>query len=135
MSARLKIKDGLIDRLKETRRIPSDEAFARLCDSHRTTLDRIRDGAQPSGSFVAEFCAAFGLGLGEAFEVVVVSDLLRGSGPTKDLVYCETHNPRGAAPVAHAEKPQCVSPHAAGIAGAEPSMTEVETLDPRMAAA
>jgi hypothetical protein len=50
-----------------------------------------------------------------------------------DLVYCEKHNPLGTAPVAHVERPDCVWPHFAGSRSSEPSMSAVETLDPREA--
>lgn len=36
----------------------------------RGTLRRVKGGDQPSGTFVAEFVTAFGLGIGEAFIVV-----------------------------------------------------------------
>ncbi|MGY4859542.1 helix-turn-helix domain-containing protein [Cryobacterium sp. AP23] len=70
MSVAIKIKPGLIDRLRETRGINSYEAFARLVQTDRSTLDRIAKGGQPSGSFMAGLCDAFGLGLGEAFDIV-----------------------------------------------------------------
>ncbi|MDJ0323207.1 helix-turn-helix transcriptional regulator [Cryobacterium sp. PH31-AA6] len=69
MSATLKIKTGLIKRLKVVRDIPSDEHFARLVGVERSTLSRIEKGGVPSGAFMAQFCVAFGLGLGEAFEI------------------------------------------------------------------
>ncbi|MEN0084039.1 MAG: hypothetical protein AAGC66_04645 [Leifsonia sp.] len=50
--------------------IPSEEAQARLIGVDRGTLRRVDAGSQPSGSFMAGLCEAFGLGLGEAFEVV-----------------------------------------------------------------
>lgn len=70
MAAAVRIKPGLIGRLRETRGIPSEDAFARLVGTDRTTVRRIDRGAQPSGGFIAAFCLAFGLGLGEAFEIV-----------------------------------------------------------------
>ncbi|WP_205683911.1 helix-turn-helix domain-containing protein [Cryobacterium aureum] len=70
MSVAIKIKPGIINRLRETRGIGSEDAFARLVRTDRSTLRRISGGAQPSGAFMAGFCDAFGLGLGEAFDVV-----------------------------------------------------------------
>lgn len=70
MSVSIRLKTGLVDRLRETRNLNSEEAVARLVGSDRTTLRRIMRGAQPSGAFIASFCDAFGLGLGEAFEIV-----------------------------------------------------------------
>lgn len=70
MSVAIRIKPGIIDRLRETRGINSYEAFARLVQTDRSTLDRISKGGQPSGAFMAGLCDAFGLGLGEAFDVV-----------------------------------------------------------------
>ena len=70
MTVSIRIKPGLVDRLRETRGLYSDDAVARLIRSDRTTLRRIVRGAQPSGAFIAGFCEAFGLGLGEAFEIV-----------------------------------------------------------------
>jgi len=70
MASTLRIKPGLLKRLRDVRDIPSEEHQARLIGVDRTTLRRIDAGATPSGAFMASFCAAFGLGLGEAFEVV-----------------------------------------------------------------
>ncbi|MGX9346597.1 helix-turn-helix domain-containing protein [Microbacterium sp. KNMS] len=70
MSVAIRIKPGLVERLRETRGIRSEEAFARLIGADRTTLRRVMNGSQPSGAFIASFCDAFGLGLGEAFEIV-----------------------------------------------------------------
>lgn len=70
MAVAIRLKDGLVDRLRETRNLNSEEAVARLIGTDRTTLRRIAKGAQPSGAFIAGFCDAFGLGLGEAFEIV-----------------------------------------------------------------
>lgn len=69
MAVAIRIKPGIVERLRETRGIGSEEAFARLIGSERTTLRRIMAGAQPSGAFMAGFCDAFGLGLGEVFEI------------------------------------------------------------------
>jgi hypothetical protein len=69
MTLSIRIKPGLIARLRETRGITSEDAFARLVGVDRGTLRRIDRGTQPSGTFMASFCDAFGLGLGEAFEI------------------------------------------------------------------
>lgn len=70
MAVVIRLKEGLVDRLRETRSLNSEEAVARLIGTDRTTLRRIVAGSQPSGAFIAEFCDAFSLGLGEAFEIV-----------------------------------------------------------------
>jgi transcriptional regulator with XRE-family HTH domain len=44
--------------------------MARLVKVERSTLSRIEKGSVPSGAFIAQFCDAFGLGIGEAFEIV-----------------------------------------------------------------
>jgi transcriptional regulator with XRE-family HTH domain len=73
MAVAIRIKPGIVQRLRETRGITSEDAFARLIRSERSTLRRIEAGAQPSGSFMANFCDVFGLGLGEVFEIVPVT--------------------------------------------------------------
>lgn len=78
MAATLKIKPGLLARLRETRSIPSEDAQARLIGVDRTTLRRVDAGQQPSGSFMAGLCDAFGLGLGEAFDVVNAEPVAAG---------------------------------------------------------
>lgn len=70
MASSIRIKPGIVDRLRETRGIHSEEAFARLIGSDRKTLRRILAGSQPSGTFMASFCETFQLGLGEAFDIV-----------------------------------------------------------------
>lgn len=82
MAVAIRIKQGIIERLRETRGISSEDAFARLINSERTTLRRIAAGAQPSGSFIANFCSAFGLGLGEAFEIVSVESATTSVNPS-----------------------------------------------------
>ena len=79
MSVSIRIKPGIISRLRETRGIRSDDAFARLMQTDRSTLRRIDNGAQPSGSFMAGFCDAFGLGLGEAFDVVAAEEVAQAA--------------------------------------------------------
>lgn len=76
MAATLRIKPGLLARLRETRQIASEEAQARLIGVDRSTLRRVDAGAQPSGAFMAALCVAFGLGLGEAFDVVEVDSVV-----------------------------------------------------------
>ncbi|ARC56035.1 hypothetical protein AS850_02970 [Frondihabitans sp. 762G35] len=75
MASKLQIKPGLLARLRQIRDIPSEEHQARLMGVDRTTLRRIDRGATPSGAFMAALCESFGLGLGEAFEVVQDSPL------------------------------------------------------------
>lgn len=70
MAVRLQLRPGLVDRLRESRGIPSDDVVARMIGVDRGTLRRVKGGDQPSGTFVAEFVTAFGLGIGEAFIVV-----------------------------------------------------------------
>jgi len=66
----IRIRPGLLARLRETRQIPSEDAQARLIGVDRGTLRRVDAGSQPSGAFMAGLCEAFGFTLGEAFEVV-----------------------------------------------------------------
>jgi transcriptional regulator with XRE-family HTH domain len=76
MATRLQIKPGLLKRLRELREIPSEEHQARLMGVDRSTLRRIDAGATPSAAFMAALCDAFGLGLGEAFELVEEQPLM-----------------------------------------------------------
>ena len=69
MAVGVRIRPGLVERLRVAHGLPSEEVQARMMGVDRTTLRRIAAGAQPSGAFMAQFCQAFGLGLGEAFEV------------------------------------------------------------------
>jgi len=85
MSASLRIKPGLLPRLREVRNIPSEAHQARLIGVDRTTLRRVDDGAQPSGAFMTGLCLAFGLGLGEAFEIVE-SQPLAATAPRREHV-------------------------------------------------
>lgn len=70
MSATIRIKEGLLKRLRESRHIPTEEIQARMIGVDRVTLRRIDKGATPSAAFMAGVAEAFGLGLGEAFDVV-----------------------------------------------------------------
>lgn len=81
MAATIQIKPGLVDRLRESRGINSDEAFARLVRTDRGTLRRINAGAQPSGAFMASFCEAFGMGLGEVFDIIPSTPASRPAEP------------------------------------------------------
>ena len=71
---KIRIRPNLLETLQETRRIPTEEAQARMIGVDRTTLRRVKAGASPSAAFMAGVCYAFGLGLGEAFEVVPHED-------------------------------------------------------------
>lgn len=70
MAAKLQLRGGVLRRLRETRGIPTDDVLARMIGVDRGTIRRVENGDQPSGTFVAEACIAFGLGIGELFEVV-----------------------------------------------------------------
>lgn len=70
MAATIRIKEGLLKRLRESRQIPTEEVQARMIGVDRVTLRRIDSGASPSAAFMAGVVEAFGLGLGEAFDVV-----------------------------------------------------------------
>ncbi|MDR6574304.1 putative transcriptional regulator [Curtobacterium sp. 320] len=73
MAATIRVKPGLLERLRKINGITSEEHQARLMGVHRITLRRVDDGATPSGAFMAALCETYGLGLGEAFEVVQVN--------------------------------------------------------------
>ncbi|MGP9487873.1 helix-turn-helix domain-containing protein [Glutamicibacter sp. AOP12-B1-11] len=74
MSEQIRIKEGLLDRLRKFSGLTSDDAMARLLNVSRATIDRIKSGDQPSAKFMAALCTTFGLGLGEAFEIYEVSE-------------------------------------------------------------
>jgi len=74
MSQRIRIKAGLLDRLRTFSGITSDDAQARMLGVDRATINRIKNGDQPSAKFMAALCSSYGLGLGEAFEIYEVSD-------------------------------------------------------------
>ena len=71
---KVRIRPNLLETLRETRRIPTEEAQARMIGVDRTTLRRVDAGASPSSAFMAGVCYAFGLGIGEAFELVTPED-------------------------------------------------------------
>ncbi|WP_024356718.1 helix-turn-helix transcriptional regulator [Leucobacter chironomi] len=76
MAATIRIKEGLLKRLRESRQIPTEEVQARMIGVDRVTLRRIDGGASPSAAFMAGVVEAFGLGLGEAFDVVSTSTVV-----------------------------------------------------------
>lgn len=75
MSATIRIKEGLLKRLREARGIPTEAIQARMIGVDRVTMRRIDRGAAPSAAFMAGVAEAFGLGLGEAFDVVQLDAL------------------------------------------------------------
>lgn len=76
MAQHIKIREGLLKRLRVAGGIQSDEAHARMLGVSRTTIHRIENGEQPSAGFMAALCSTYGLGLGEAFEIVDTASLL-----------------------------------------------------------
>jgi len=75
MAATIRVKPGLLERLRKINGITSEEHQSRLMGVNRITLRRVDAGATPSGAFMAALCETYGLGLGEAFEVVQVDSL------------------------------------------------------------
>lgn len=73
MSASLRIRPGLLDRLKKNAGIADDTSFARLIGVSRDTLIRLREGGKPSIETIALISKAFALGVGEV-AVVVTSE-------------------------------------------------------------
>ena len=67
---RIRIRKDFLRRQREIAGIDSEEAQARLLGVDRATLRRIDAGSQPSGYFMAAVADTYGIGLGEAFEVV-----------------------------------------------------------------
>jgi transcriptional regulator with XRE-family HTH domain len=66
------IRDGLLDRLRAQSGVKSDEAFARLIGVSRPTLQRLRNGEEPTLRSAVGIAQAFGLGLGEVVEMRAV---------------------------------------------------------------
>lgn len=66
----IRIRKDFLKRQREIAGIASEEAQARLLGVDRATLRRIDAGSQPSGYFMAAVADTYGIGLGEAFEVV-----------------------------------------------------------------
>ncbi|MBH5301132.1 helix-turn-helix transcriptional regulator [Corynebacterium silvaticum] len=65
-NVKIKIRDGLIDRLRNMSGITSDEAFARTIGTSRSTLVDVKTGErEPSLAFAIGIAQAFGLGLSE----------------------------------------------------------------------
>lgn len=63
---KVKIREGLIDRLRTLSGITSDEAFARTIGTSRKTLADVKSGnREPSLFFAIGIAEAFGLGLSE----------------------------------------------------------------------
>ncbi|ALJ20405.1 helix-turn-helix domain-containing protein [Microbacterium sp. No. 7] len=67
----VRIRPGLLDRLKLNSGVKSDDAFARMIGVSRSTLSRLRAGDEPTIRTAWNIADAFGLGLGE---VVVAVD-------------------------------------------------------------
>lgn len=68
------IRDGLLDRLRAQSGVRSDEAFARLIGVSRPTLQRLRNGEEPTLRSAVGIALAFGLGLGEVVEMRDVAE-------------------------------------------------------------
>jgi len=66
----IRIKPGLLRRLRELGNVAGEEQQARLIGVDRTTLRRVDQGSAPSAAFMAAVCATYGLGIGEAFDIV-----------------------------------------------------------------
>ncbi|WP_226080780.1 helix-turn-helix transcriptional regulator [Mycetocola spongiae] len=66
----LRVREGLLPRLREIRGLCSDEALAELIGVSRTTLYRAECGSAPSPALTLGICLAFGLSPGEVLEVV-----------------------------------------------------------------
>lgn len=59
------IRTGLLDRLKASAGIRSDDAFSKLLGISRGTLQRYKSGEEPSLRAVMAISDAFGLAVGE----------------------------------------------------------------------
>lgn len=70
MPTQLRIKPGLLQRLRQIHDIPDEEHQARMVGVDRGTLQHIDNGGTPSGAFIAALCETFDLGIGEAVELV-----------------------------------------------------------------
>ena len=69
-SPTIQIRPGILDDLRELRRIPSEEAQARLIGVDRKTLYRVGEGFTPSPAFIAGCILAFSLPFDALFHVV-----------------------------------------------------------------
>lgn len=72
---KVRIKDGILHRLREIHRLQSDEALARLIGCDRTTLRRVAAGGSPSAAFIAGAVVAFDL----PFDALFVIDAPPGA--------------------------------------------------------
>ncbi|MGW8430901.1 hypothetical protein ACWGJ9_07225 [Curtobacterium citreum] len=72
MATTVRVRPGLLERLRKIHGITSEEHQARLMGVDRTTLRRVDRGATPSGAFMGALCETYGLGIGEAFELIRV---------------------------------------------------------------
>jgi len=79
MSQKIQIRRGLLKRLRDITGINSDEAQARMLDVSRSSIYRIENGEQPSAAFMAAVCTTYGIGLGEAFEIVEETSSIKRS--------------------------------------------------------
>jgi hypothetical protein len=72
MSSRhtIKLKTGILDRLRQIHNIPTDQMMAAMIDVDRGTLRRIAKGDTPSAAFIAGTMCAFDLSFDALFEVV-----------------------------------------------------------------
>jgi transcriptional regulator with XRE-family HTH domain len=70
MHQKLRLRNGLLTRLREIHRLPSEESQARLMGVSRSTVRRMESGEQPSADFIVALCTTYQLGIGEAFEIV-----------------------------------------------------------------
>lgn len=75
MNQKLRLRDGLLPRLREIHRLPSEESQARLMGVSRSTIRRMEAGEQPSADFIVALCITYKLGMGEAFEIVEAHEL------------------------------------------------------------
>lgn len=69
-SPTIQIRPGILADLRELRRIPSEEAQARLIGVDRKTLYRVSEGSTPSPAFIAATIIAFRLPFDALFHVV-----------------------------------------------------------------
>lgn len=70
----VRVREGVLQRLREIHRLPSEDAQARLIGVDRTTLRRIDAGASPSAAFIAGATLAFGVSFDTLFTVVPAQD-------------------------------------------------------------
>lgn len=79
VSSQVRIKPGLLRRLRDLGGISSEEQQAKMMGIDRGTLRRIDAGGVPSGAFIAAVHDTFGLSLGEAFECVPRPEIRGGT--------------------------------------------------------